>query len=339
MSGEAVPYHLRQNKHVDRQLFIELLSHVDRVTPISKALYISFGGVFFEDFKLVHQVFGTRNLLSIEQLDWVHRRQRHNRPYGCVRCKKMTSRELVNSIDAIRGARRPHIVCWLDFADANKAARRSQLEDIEIFTKKATHLDVLRVTVNANPASLGAKRPAEEGAETIETLDQRRLEKLRNEFGDKLKREVDPADVSREGFPRCCIEMIKNAIHSGLKTSPDLMFQPLGAFTYADSQHTMLTLTGVFLSEKAADNFLRQTRIKKCEFASLTWQPIHINVPLLSLREKLLLDKAFGGRKGAAEVAADLGFQFDAKPEVSESMLGSYFQFHRYYPHFHRIHY
>jgi hypothetical protein len=129
MSGETVPYHLRQNKHVDRQLFVELLSHVNRMTPIRDALYISFGGVYFEDFKLLHQIFGAERLLSIEREEWVLERQRHNKPYGCIRCKHMTSRELANNIvDVRKGYGRRQLICWLDFTDAS--GRRGQLEDI-----------------------------------------------------------------------------------------------------------------------------------------------------------------------------------------------------------------
>src|ERR1700678_128474 len=131
MSGETVPYHLRQNKHVDRQLFVELLAHASRINPVKDALYISFGGVYFEDFKLIHQVFGTKRLLSIEKEEWIVNRQMHNIPYGCIKCKKMSSREFANDITKIRsrfGNRQ--MICWLDFADASN--RRGQLEDVSL---------------------------------------------------------------------------------------------------------------------------------------------------------------------------------------------------------------
>jgi len=333
MSGEAVPYHLRQNKHVDRQLFIELLSHVNRVIPIAKALYVSFGGVYFEDFKLIHQVFGARKLLSVEKHKWVLERQMHNRPYGCITCKHMTSRELVNSIDDIRGSHRGPLVCWLDFAEAAK--RRGQLEDVEILSKSVRHFDVLRVTMNVNPASLAAQLPTE----TNDACAARRLVQLNEQFSDKVTREPEIGDVGREGFPRFCGEMIRRSIHIGLKSNSRLLFQPLGSYTYSDSDHTMLTVTGIFLNTDRVDEFLERSQLKDFDFAGLEWQTLHINVPLLSHREKLTLDQRFGTRQSASQIAARLGFQVDQKPEVSREMLTSYFKFHRYYPHFHRINY
>lgn len=333
MSGEAVPYHLRQNKHVDRQLFVEILSHVNRSIPIAKAFYVSFGGVYFEDFKLIHQIFGAKKLLSVEKHQWVLDRQKHNRPYGCIRCKLMTSRQLVNSINEIREQYRGPLVCWLDFAEAAK--RRGQLEDVEILSKSVRDGDVLRVTMNANPASLGAQFPGESNDE----CDARRLVQLKDSFSDKVTRDAEIADVSRQGFPNFCLEMIRRSIHVGLKSNPALVFQPLGSYTYADSDHTMLTVTGIFLNHKRVDEFLKRSQLKEFELAGLEWQTLHINVPLLSQREKLTLDQKFGTRQSPSQVAAKLKFQVDQKSEVSVEMLKSYFTFHRYYPHFHRIQY
>jgi len=333
MSGESVPYHLRQNKHVDRQLFIELLSHLDRAVPIKKALYISFGGVYFEDFKLIHQVFGTKKLLSVEREPWVYQRQRRNRPYGCITCRQMTSRQLVNSIDQFRGTAASPIICWLDFSEA--AARRGQLEDVGIFAAKAHHLDILRITMNVNAESLSERVPQE----TNDACDKRRFQQLRDGYADFIDRAIEPTDATQGGFPPFCLEMVKRSIHRGVRSSPGIVFQPLGSFTYADSNHTMLTVTGIFLREEESDQIISRTRLKGFEFANMGWNSLHINVPLLSLREKLLLDQRFGSKRSAGGVASSMGFQLHKNPDVSRRMLKSYFQFHRYYPHFHRIHY
>jgi hypothetical protein len=272
--------------------------------------------------------------LSIEKEDWIVKRQRHNKPYGCIKCRQLTSGELVNNIDAIRqrfGKRQ--MVCWLDFADASK--RRTQLEEISVLTKSAQELDVLRITMNANPASLSAQVPRE----TTEARDQRRLDKLREDFGDMIPREIELADATQKGFPRFVQEMVKHQIQSSLSSRPGLLFQPLGSYSYSDSEHTMVTVTGTFLSEGKVEDYISRTRIRDFEFAGLSWELLHINVPLLSQREKLTLDQKFGNSKTPAQVATSLKFQLAKKAELSEDMLKSYFAFHRYYPHFHRIQY
>jgi len=60
-SGSTIPYHLRQNKAVERVLFEEQLKLVStwleslEATPIEKYRYIGFGGPFLEDFKSIHR--------------------------------------------------------------------------------------------------------------------------------------------------------------------------------------------------------------------------------------------------------------------------------------------
>ena len=330
MSGEVVAYHLRQNKHVDRQLFVEILSYIDRYAPVGKALYVSFGGVYFEDFKLLHNVFGAEKLLSIEEISWVLKRQRHNMPFGCIRCEELTSRTLVTKINDYRAEfGDSSLICWLDFASTK---RRAQLEDVSILLKNARAGDVVRVTMNANPATFGEQREGE----LVTARDTRRLTKLREKLGDKLPGEVDEQDLTKTAFPALMLRMLKMEMLKAMESQPDLQFQPLGSYSYADAQHTMLTLTGVVLETSKVSEFLRRTRIKEFKFAGLKWEILHINVPLLSQREKLKLDQKY---KTAApsKISRGLGFQLAAAKPESDEMLRDYFAFHRYYPHFHRI--
>jgi hypothetical protein len=332
MSGEAVAYHLRQNKHVDRQLFVEILSYVNRYAPVGKALYVSFGGVYFEDFNLLHNVFGAEKLLSIEEISWVLKRQKHNKPFGCIRCKELKSRVLVTKINDYRTEfGDPSLICWLDFASRD---RRSQLEDVSILLKNSRVGDVVRVTMNANPATFGEQREGE----LVTARDMRRLTNLRDELGDKLPGEVDEQDLKKDAFPALMLRMLKLEMLKAMESQPELQFQPLGSYSYSDSEHTMLTVTGIVLEADKIRGFLQQTRIKEFKFCGLKWELNRINVPLLSQREKLKLDQKY---KSAApsKISRGLGFQLAKTKAESDKMLRDYFDFHRYYPHFHRIQY
>ena len=333
MSGEAVPYHLRQNKHVDRQLFMELLAHLNRFLPVRNAFYVSFGGVYFEDFKLIHSIFGTESMLSIEEQTWLVDRQKHNKPFGCIECVEMKSRKLVNEIDQIRETRpdKP-LICWLDFAAANK--RRSQLEEVSTLIKSCRENDVIRITLNANADTLGGQREGE----LADDRDLRRLLALRDELGDKVPGEAEVKDITRDGFPLTLVKILHLEVARAMKSQPDLEFQPLGCYSYNDSNHVMLTVTGILLRSGSIPNFMDITGLEDCRFASLRWQLRHINVPLLSQREKLALDQRFG-MESPEEVAESLGFQLDKKRDTSTKMLRDYFDYHRFYPYFHRIQY
>jgi hypothetical protein len=332
MSGEAVAYHLRQNKHVDRQLFIEILSYVNRYEPIGKALYVSFGGVYFEDFKLIHNVFGAEKLMSIEEIPWILKRQKHNKPFGCIRCEELKSRKLVTTINDYRSDfGDPTLICWLDFASPD---RRSQLEDVSVLLKNSRAGDVVRVTMNANPGTLGEQREGE----LATARDARRLASLRDQLGDKLPGEVDEQDLKKGAFPALILRTLELEMLKAMESQPELQFQPLGSYSYADSHHTMLTVTGIVLEARKVREFLQRTRIEEFKFSGLNWELHHINVPLLSQREKLKLDQKYKTAT-PSKISRGLGFQVAKTKLESDEMLRDYFDFHRYYPHFHRIQY
>src|SRR6185312_1491718 len=90
---------LRQNKHVERELFLDILAHVDRVRPIKSYLYVGFGGAYLEDFRVLHSHFGNTAMLSLEQESWVYDRQLLNIPYGCVKCRNMTSSQFIQEFE------------------------------------------------------------------------------------------------------------------------------------------------------------------------------------------------------------------------------------------------
>ena len=91
MSGGAVAYHLRENKAIERGLFIELLTRVGRVANISDYTYIGFGGPFLEDFKALHASLRIAKMISIEMDENVCKRQAFNRPADFIEIEKCTS--------------------------------------------------------------------------------------------------------------------------------------------------------------------------------------------------------------------------------------------------------
>ena len=81
MSGTDVPYHLRPNKYVDRQIFIDLLHRLDRVRPLSSSVYVSMGGKFLDDHKAIRFAFDLKASVSLEKFAEVVPRQNFNKPF------------------------------------------------------------------------------------------------------------------------------------------------------------------------------------------------------------------------------------------------------------------
>jgi len=188
--------------------------------------------------------------------------------------------------------------------------------------------------MNANPATLGQQMEGE----LVEARDARRLAKLREQLADKLPGEVDEQDLKKDAFPALLLRMLKMEMLKAMESQPELQFQPLGSYSYSDSEHTMLTVTGIILEADKIREFLKQTRIKDFKFCGLNWELHRINVPLLSQREKLKLDQKYK-TASPSKISRALGFQLAKTKHESDEMLRDYFDFHRYYPHFHRIQY
>ena len=51
-AGSSLPYRLRPNKAVDRELFLSLLMRLAPALSLEKYHYVGLGGPFLEDFRL-----------------------------------------------------------------------------------------------------------------------------------------------------------------------------------------------------------------------------------------------------------------------------------------------
>jgi hypothetical protein len=330
MSGERVPYHLRPNKFVERGLFVELLGHINVVQAIPEYLYIGFGGPYLEDFKVLHQHFGMKHMLSLEQQEWVYQRQLFNIPYSCVICRHQASDEFIETFEeTVAGyGKDRRVLVWLDYAAASEL--RTQLEEIRALVPRLQAHDLLKVTVNANPAVLGQGQ--NHGA---------RLERLGQRLADLLPEGITEADMTHSAYPKVLLKTLELLIKTAVNETPNLMFQPLANYVYADT-HQMLTVTGIMLHRSEIRDFLQHTRLKAFEYATVNWKDyLRIDVPFLSVREKLSLDTALFTRKKSKTRARTLSKKVTlaaTHPETTK-LIKAYEQFYRFYPHYHRIQY
>jgi hypothetical protein len=331
MSGENVPYHLRPNKFVERALFVELLTHVNAVQPIPDYLYVGFGGPYLEDFKVLHQQFGIKHMLSLEQEAWVHQRQQFNIPYSCVKCRNQTSGEFLADYDeAVRPyGKKRKVLIWLDYAQAN--GTRRQLNEIRDLTPHLRLYDMLKVTLNANPNTLAS----EQGLAV-------RLQGLQQRLGDLLPEGITENEVTKEEYPKVLLRTLERTIKNGMSETKELMLQPLATFVYADSPHQMLTFSGIVIRRDDDGAFLRGSRIQTLDFATTNWKDYQrIDVPFLSVREKLLIDSALFNRRKSKQPPKRLTDKITLanSRDKTRKLIKTYGQFYRFYPHFHRIHY
>lgn len=341
MSGSTVPYHLRVNKYVDRQLFLELLDVVARYQPLENVAYISMGGGYLEDFRVLHQAFGIRKMLSFDMEDWMVKRQEVNRPYGFIRCRCATSGDIVNDFDGIREelvGSDGRVVVWLDFTEADM--RRDQLYELEQLTKKLIHGDVFRITMNAHRPNFGgpehyqlARKAGQTDQPTqADWWNQQLIEQLQDYMPEDRKGVA--CIESDDEFAITLARAVKMAAQNGLKPRPTLLIEPLLSVVYADRQQ-MITMTGLILEGAKRDDFRGRARWSEWRYSpGEMWDDfVRLGVPHLSVKERHQIH-GFMATDETTEFVSKLEFLLDAKPEQHKSLIEQYVKHYRRYPTF-----
>lgn len=330
MSGSTIAYHLRQNKAIERNLFIDLLRRVGYARNISDYQYIGFGGPFMEDFKLLHNAVRITDMHSIERDKNTHLRQKFNRPTSFVQLHNCDSRTFFDkTLNTDKNS-----VVWLDYATPKELG--AQFTEFLDVASKLGEFDIIKVTLNANPASLGKVE--------YKNNEQReeRLKELSDRLGEFLPASTQPKDLLAANYPDTLQKCIRHTASFLADRAVRLCFRPLASFTYSDGGHTMLTVTGIILNARASGyrSFLNQTRMKHWEFNGLNWKPpIKISVPTMSIKERLKVEEALplpsSTRKPADRLKKQLGFW--PCNESDAILLENYAKFYRSFPYFSKV--
>jgi len=259
MSGGSLAYQLRPNKAIDRNLFIELLNKLNRVVNISDYSYYGFGGPFLEDFKLMHTHLRIGKMISIEASKDVHLRQQFNSPVGCIKFLNKTSGDFLVS----ESFNTPSIV-WLDYTEPSQIGE--QLKEIDYLVTKLSSGDILKVTLNCNPSSLGGKQTAQKD------LQEARLEILESKLNEYFPSDIKPEMLTHDKFGKVIFKAVELAIKRGMDGKRKDYFQILSSFVYKDGQQ-MLTLTGILLDDnkESVDRFFCHTRLRNWPSGLLEW--------------------------------------------------------------------
>ncbi len=333
-AGSSIPYALRHNKFVDRRIFVDLLTRIDRWQPIEGYLYVSMGGKSLEDHKLVHSHLGIRKLVSIDESEQVIQRQRFNRPVDDVRCLEITTADLAarfrTEIAALGFDAETPVIVWFDYTRPAQLA--DQIAEFVQILNTMSAGDVVRVTVNAHPPALFDGR----GQKEPEALAAARLAELTKRLGSRMPDGIDAMSMTAAGVAQAIAEAFRAAALEALPAEDPHTFLPLSAVRYADGQQ-MLALTGVVLLRTQVDEFNQRVSIGDWAFASDGWTDIvDLNTPELTLRERLFLDQV-PMTDTIQQVRAKLGFDFDGKERTTHEVVDQYRRNGRFYPHFHYV--
>ncbi|HBY6140170.1 TPA: hypothetical protein MI361_10970 [Klebsiella pneumoniae] len=327
MAGGFIPYHLRHNKSIDREVFLEGLSLLSKKIDVKEYTYIGFGGPMLEDFRIMHSRTSLSNLISLEEEEPVHIRQKYNLPYNCIECKLKSAHDFIIDHNFLT----PSIV-WLDYASAKKIL--GDLDDIQLLCKKVNSYDILKVTFPINPASYYQRKIGE----SISIYKNNFLKALKTMLSKAyldFDLEISDTDLSDKKITQLLIKIITNAfkisLERGLTSRRDQMkFHHLTINKYNDGSHTMLTIFGVFLKDEEYQELNETCNLETWNFYSKNWQDIQeIAIPTLTIKEKINLDSALPDKESYLAAANEFA--------LSKHDSESYFKYYRLYPNFQRV--
>lgn len=312
-TGSSVPYKLRPNKAVDRELFLSLLTRLAPALTLEAHHYIGLGGSFLEDFRLVHARLGIDLMTSVEAEEEVHKRQLFNRPTVSVKCVHSTLEDYLDAHDFDRPA-----IIWFDYTAPKP------VEQIGRFARTVGEVkinSILRVTLNAQPSALGEPNPKLSGAE----LWSWRLEKFKDRLGSLCPTDITADGMEKKTYGGSILRALFLAVEKEVLSHADRKVVWALSTHYADGQ-AMVTAT---LIVRAAEDESIEPLVKGWTYYSPPDKPLRIDLPALSTLERLTMESNDDAR-------TKLGF------ELPESGLGEdpfevFKKFYRIFPHFSRV--
>lgn len=312
-TGSSVPYKLRPNKAVDRELFLSLLTRLAPTLALEMHHYIGLGGSFLEDFRLVHGRLGIDRMTSVEAEEVVHKRQLFNRPIESIECVHSSLEDYLDAHEFDRPA-----IIWFDYTAPKP------VQQIERFARTVGEVklnSVLRITLNAQPSALGEPEPKLSG----EALMAWRLEKFKDRLGSLCPTELTATGMEKRNYGPSILLALFLAVEKEVLSHVDRKVVWALSTHYADGQ-PMVTAALVVCG---TNDTVVEPLVNGWTFYSPPAQPLRIDLPALSTLERLTMQAHRDARE-------KLGFDL---PEsgLGEDPFEGFKKFYRIYPHFSRV--
>ena len=327
-AGSSLPYRLRPNKAVDRELFLSLLMRLAPALALEKYHYVGLGGPFLEDFRLVHARLGLARMTCVETEEEVHKRQLFNRPVASIECVHKTLEDYLDGIDFDTPA-----IVWFDYTEPKGIT--TQIERFARTIGTVPIGSVLRVTLNANPESLG-KPDANEVSVEIDgaasgdrkekpTVQEWRLARFKERVGQLFPSGLSTEGMTQKHFGLSVLRVLKLAVEKEALNFRDRKIVWALATHYKDGQAMVTAALVVCADDDAAVGDL----VKGWEFNCTLDAPHRLDLPALSTLERLTMESN-------DEVAAKMAFKLP-KSDMGEDPITVFKKFYRIYPHFSRV--
>jgi hypothetical protein len=301
-----------------------MLNRLSGVLGIENYRYIGLGGPFLEDFRLLHARIGIKKMVCIEADENTHKRQIFNRPFNSIDCIHSSIEDYVNETEF----ETPTII-WLDFTDPREA--QSQIELFSNLLVELPVLSILRITLNANPSSLGKPDPDElkiqrdNGVLGSDAELQWRLERFKERFSTYCPADLNSENMSHRNYGKAILDALRLSAEKIVLDSSGNKLIWSSATHYSDGQ-PMVTATAMVVDEANSEI---EKILNGWEFNSGPASPLVLDLPALSTMERLALEQGNTSKE-------DLGFSLP-KTLLKEDAFESFKKYYRVFPQFARI--
>jgi hypothetical protein len=327
-AGSSIPYRLRPNKAVDRELFLSLLMRLAPKVGLEKYHYVGLGGPFLEDFRLIHARLGIARMTCIETEEQVHKRQIFNRPIASIQCVHSKLEDFLDEYDFDSPA-----IIWFDYTEPKGIT--TQIERFARTIGTVPIGSVLRVTLNANPASLGKPDPKDlsvdadgevsEDRAQKPTVQEWRLARFKERLGELFPSGLTAEGMNFKAYGPSLLRALKLAVDREILSFRDRRIVWAFATHYADGQ-AMVTAALVVCPN---DDKTVEELVMAWEFYTSTEAPHRLDMPALSTLERLTMESNRDAR-------AKMGFELPTT-DMAENPFDVFRKFYRIYPHFSRV--
>jgi hypothetical protein len=327
-TGSSLPYRLRPNKAVDRELFLSLLTRLAPTLGLEKYHYVGLGGPFLEDFRLMHARLGIAKMTCIETEEQVHKRQLFNRPIASIDCVHKTLEDYLDETDLDTPA-----IIWFDYTEPKGITAQ-----IERFSRSIGTVpigSVLRVTLNANPTSLGkpeakdlsveVEGQASEDRAVKPTIQEWRLARFKERLGSLFPSGLTAEGMTFKTYGLSLLRTLKLAVDNEGLSFRDRRIAWALATHYADGQ-AMVTAALVVVPN---DDTAVEQLVRGWEFYTTTEAPHRLDLPALSTLERLTMESN-------DDAKTRLGFELPIS-DMGTDPFEVFKRFYRIYPHFSRV--
>lgn len=319
-------YNTRPNKHVDRELFAELVGLVTSGQSADRCGYISMGGPQMSDHQTIYKRTGIEKLYSFDFDQQVVERQRFNAPTRSTVCEYHDTAELALRLDQVtQDLDFDRVIVWLDYTGIGN--RSVQLSEFQAVLGKLKPGDIARISLDASPPSAKLKQQLPEAlrADHLAAM----TELLRQEMGD-----YHPQDfvfASQNDITSLLVSTIERSCIRATDASHErsLRFQPILLTAYADTS-PMVTATVIVQDPAGAP-----APPAGFQFLSTDWSTIeNLEIPELSIRERTFIDTRLD--ESEADITSDFGYRIANEPKQARQWV-SFKRFHRYLPQFQHV--